>query len=55
MTTDECNFMKEFDYFLGKINYKESCLDARAIRFMNESRIMFFNELFVIYAKEACW
>ena len=36
MKMDEEEFYKEWEYFCSKINFKDSWLDARAIRFMNE-------------------
>lgn len=33
---DEEEFLEEWTYFLSRINYNKSALDARAIQFMNE-------------------
>ena len=33
---DRDKLIKEFNHFCSTINFKDSALDARAIRFMNE-------------------
>lgn len=35
---DEKEFFEEWSYFVGKINFGKSAMDARAISFMNEFR-----------------